>query len=49
MLQDFKRRVTHEGAGEVRDKWDFIEALRVCSGVWFQACSKGPVRAIPEG
>lgn len=22
------------------DQWDFIEALRVYSGVWLQACSK---------
>lgn len=41
VLQDFKGGWAHEGAGRVRDKWDFIEALRVCSGVWFQACSKG--------
>ena len=41
MLQDFKGGWAHEGAGRDREKWDFIEALRVCSGVWLQACSKG--------
>lgn len=24
-----------------REKWEFIQALRLCSGVWFQECSKG--------